>query len=112
MMRLILIVFLFASVSSFGQTKEKEESKARVVEASCGQCNFGLKGKGCSLAVRMDNKAYYVKGATLDDHGDAHAAEGFCSVIRKAEVTGEVKKGRYQATSFKLLPIVAEEMGW
>ena len=42
------------------------------VEASCGQCNFGLaEPQGCDLAVRIQGKAYFVDGAHIDDHGDA-----------------------------------------
>ena len=61
--------------------------------------------KGCDLAVRIDNKTYFVDGTTLNDHGDAHSQDGFCSAIRKAEVTGEIKGDRFVASSFKLLPI-------
>ena len=75
-----------------------------VVEAACGECLFGLKGKDCDLAVRIYGRSYFVDGAHLDGHGDAHAADGMCQVIRRARVTGEVKRGRFVATSFELLP--------
>jgi hypothetical protein len=75
-----------------------------VAEASCGQCKFGLKGKGCDLAVRIDGKAYFVDGTKIDEHGDAHASDGFCEAIRKAEIQGEVVNNRYKITYFKLLP--------
>lgn len=73
-------------------------------EASCGQCRFGLPGKGCDLAVRLEGKAYFVDGTTIDSHGDAHAADGFCNAVRKAEVQGEVVDNRFRATYFRLLP--------
>lgn len=76
----------------------------RTVEASCGQCQFHLDGKGCNLAVRIDGKAYFVDGTGIDDHGDAHASDGFCAKIRKAVVTGKIINNRFQATSFRLLP--------
>lgn len=78
--------------------------KIQVVEASCGQCKFGLKGKSCDLAVRINGKAYFVDGSKIDEHGDAHADDGFCNAVRKAEVQGKVKNGRFVATYFKLLP--------
>ena len=85
--------------------QDKKITKPQVVEASCGQCNFGMKEKkGCDLAVKIDGKPYFVDGTSLDEHGDAHAKDGFCSVVRKAEVTGEVKNDRFVASSFKLLP--------
>ncbi|MFT3680418.1 MAG: DUF6370 family protein [Ferruginibacter sp.] len=78
--------------------------KLQVVEASCGECQFGLKGKSCDLAVRINGRAYFVDGTGIDDHGDAHAKDGFCEAIRKAEVKGKVVKGRFKASYFKLLP--------
>lgn len=82
---------------------DKTADKAQVVEASCGTCNFGLKGDDCALAVKIEGKAYFVDGTSIDDHGDAHAKDGFCESVRKAEVRGEVQNGRYKATYFKLL---------
>lgn len=92
--------------SSFYLTaqKTKPTKSPQLVEASCGECNFGLKGKGCDLAVRINGKAYFVDGTSIDDHGDAHAKDGFCQAIRKAEVKGKIVKGRYKASYFKLLP--------
>ena len=79
--------------------------KILTVEASCGQCQFGLKSKkGCDLAVRIDGKAYFVEGTKIDEHGDAHASDGFCETIRKAEVQGEVVNDKFKATYFKVLP--------
>ena len=78
-----------------------------VVEASCGECQFGLKGDGCDLAIRVHGHAYYVDGVKLDDLGDAHAADGLCKSIRMARVTGEVRGGRFVASSFKLEPTPA-----
>lgn len=101
-----IITFLFILTLSLGFAQEKKETpKTQIVEASCGQCQFGMKSKsGCDLAVRIDGKSYFVEGTKLDDHGDAHAEDGFCSAIRKAEVSGEIVNDKYVATSFKLLP--------
>jgi hypothetical protein len=80
-------------------------NKKQIVELSCGQCQFDLKSqKGCDLAVRIDGKSYFVDGAHIDDFGDAHdEGTGFCEVIRKAEVEGEVVNNRFKITSVKLL---------
>lgn len=77
--------------------------KIMIVEASCGECNFKMQGKGCELAVRIDGKAYFVEGTTIDEHGDAHAADGFCESIRKAAVQGQIVNNRFKATYFKLI---------
>ena len=100
---LFFTFFLALSVSA------QEKQKPQIVEASCGQCNFGMEGKGCSLAIRIDGKPYFVDGTAIDDHGDSHAHDGFCSAIRQAEVTGTVVDNRFKATSFKLLPEKSEK---
>lgn len=76
----------------------------QIVEASCGQCQLGMEGSGCDLAIRIDGKPYYVDGSSIDDHGDAHSADGLCNCILKAKVTGEIKDGRFVAVNFKVLP--------
>lgn len=76
----------------------------RRVEAACGECQFGLAGDGCDLAVRIGGVAYFVKGTGIDDHGDAHARDGLCNAIRHADVEGHVANGRFVARSFRLVP--------
>ena len=63
-----------------------------------------MKPGGCDLAVRIDGKSYFVDGAKIDQHGDAHAKDGFCESIRTAEVVGEIKNNRFVVSYFKLLP--------
>ena len=95
---LILSLLILASCSN------KKEIK-QVAEVSCGQCQFDLDSEdGCSLAVRIDNKAYFVDSFDIDDFGDAHDEHtGFCEVIRKGEITGEVVDGRFVASSIQLV---------
>ncbi len=79
-----------------------------LAEASCGQCRLGLPGKGCDLAVRLPNgRAYFVNGTGIDQHGDAHARDGFCNAIRRARVMGEVANNKFKVSYFHLLPEVA-----
>ena len=76
----------------------------QVVDAACGQCQFGITGKaGCDLAVRIDGKSYFVDGTSIHDHGDAHAEDGFCEAIRQAEVKGEIIDGRFKAETFTII---------
>jgi hypothetical protein len=107
-----LFLFLCCScfaMAAFAQTKDSTiakpdlSKKIQIVEASCGQCQFKLEGKGCNLAVRINGKSYFVDGTSIDEHGDAHAKDGFCEAIRKAEVQGEVVNNRFKATYFKLV---------
>jgi len=76
----------------------------QVVDAACGQCQFGITGKaGCDLAVRIDGESYFVDGTTIHDHGDAHADDGFCEAIRQANVKGEIIDGRFKAETFTII---------
>lgn len=77
--------------------------KGMIVETACGECQFGLEGRDCDLAVRIDGQAYFVDGANIDDYGDAHADDGFCSAIRKAKVKGAIENGRFVVESFELI---------
>ena len=105
MKKIFSLLFIFSFIFTNAQDK-KEVQKTQIVEAACGQCQFGMNGKGgCDLAVRIDGKSYFVDGTDIHKHGDAHAADGFCSAVRKAEVVGNIKEDRFVASSFKLLPV-------
>ncbi|MBS1742272.1 MAG: hypothetical protein JST81_04495 [Bacteroidetes bacterium] len=107
---LSLVLLLIFSVALHAQQKHPDISKPdpskkiETVEASCGKCQFHLKGKSCELAVRINGKSYYVDGADINSFGDAHSKDGFCESVRKAEVQGKIVNGRYKVSYFKLLP--------
>lgn len=97
-------IFILSSLVLFFSCAQQKE-KTFITEASCGQCQFGIKSqKGCDLAIKVDDKAYFVDGAKIDDFGDAHDEKiGLCNVIRKVEVAGKVENDRFIATSFKVV---------
>ena len=103
-----IVCLLFIS-SAVGQKSDPKVSipdpnkKIQVVETACGECQFKLSGKGCDLAVRIDGKSYFVDGTDIDSHGDAHAKDGFCNAVRKAEVQGEIVNDRFKVTYFKVV---------
>jgi hypothetical protein len=105
---MMLFVLMFSS-NTFAQKSNSVQpdpnKKLQLVEASCGQCKFKMKGKGCTLAVRINGKAYFVDKSDIEAHGDAHAKMGFCNAIRKAKVQGEVVNGKFVASYFKLIDI-------
>lgn len=103
MKKIASMLFLFSILLVNGQDK-KEQPKSQIVEAACGQCQFKMKGHDCDLAVRIEGKSYFVDGTSIDSHGDAHAGDGFCATIRKAEVVGSIVDNRFKATSFELVP--------
>ncbi len=101
--RLSHFLVVFALVTLVVGCQQQAADQAMVVEAACGTCQFGLDGDDCELAVRFAGTAYFVDGTSIDDHGDAHAADGFCNAIRPASVQGVVENGRFLAASFALL---------
>lgn len=110
MKNILLILFTCSAFCTAIAQNSKTVNKAskdrdiQIVEASCGQCQLKMEGKSCDLAVRINGKSYFVDGTKIDDHGDAHAKNGFCEKIRKAEVKGSIVNNRFLATYFKLLP--------
>lgn len=92
---IVLLILCFAC--NKGETK--------IVELSCGQCQFHLNTQdGCDLAMRIDGNSYFVDGADIDEFGDAHDKDtGFCEVIRQAEVTGTLVEDRFIISSIQLL---------
>lgn len=109
-MKKLLLVF-FASVLVWSCTSAEKPTLAglvinvdeQILQAACGQCMFGIEGSGCDLAIKVGNRALYVDGTAIDDHGDAHGDRGFCNAVRKAKVSGQVVEGRFQSKSFKLI---------
>lgn len=95
---LILSLLILASCSNKKKIKQ-------IAEISCGQCNFEIEEPmGCDLAIRIDDKAYFIDGVNIDDFGNAHdKTTGFCNVIRKANVVGAIKNGRFKANSISLV---------
>ncbi|WP_299062973.1 DUF6370 family protein [uncultured Polaribacter sp.] len=96
-----IIVLSLLILASCGNKKEIKQ----IADVSCGQCKFDLDSEnGCSLAAKIDDKAYFVDGFEINDFGDAHDEYiGFCNVIRKAEVTGVLVEGRFVASSIELV---------
>lgn len=99
--RFLFTALLFFLIKKFILCSAKEyyshfidtTKKLYQVEAARGECQFKLKGNSCDLAIRINGTTYFVDGTKIDDHGDAHAKNGFCNAIRKAEVQGEIKEG-------------------
>ena len=107
-MKLLWTLGLFVTLSMNSvaqQSLAKKKQKTQIVEASCGICQFSMEGNSCDLAVRIDGKAYYVEGAKMDDHGDAHGANGMCNEVRKAKVQGKIVGDKFVASSFKLIEV-------
>jgi hypothetical protein len=102
MKKLFLITaILLISLTVAAQKKVKTYK----VLAACGQCQFDMSSStGCSLAIQVAGKKYWVDGSSITDHGNEHADDGLCKRVRKAEVQGSFKDNRFNTTSFVVIP--------
>lgn len=104
-----LAAITFCSLSSYSQVASTlsqtpdSTKKLMIVDATCGECNLGMPGDDCDLAVSINGNHYYVDGVSITEFGHPHNKGGFCVAVRKAEVQGEVVNGRFKASYFKLL---------
>lgn len=100
-MKNLLLVFLLAfSATLFGQTKIEN----KIVQTGCGMCMFKAKSaKSCSVYVKIDDQFYETVGVDKKVTGTGHEADGYCEVIKKARISGEIKRGKFYATSFSYI---------
>ena len=103
---LFIIIFSFSNIvaQKIKNNVSSLDSSKKIwhLETACGECQFKLAGSSCDLAVRINGKAYFVDGTTIDEHGDAHAKDGFCNAIRMAGVQGTIVNDRFKVTYYKL----------
>ena len=104
-----LLMFCFFTTVGFAQVNKNLASKPDPnkqllsVDVSCGECNFGMHGNDCAVAIILNGKNYFVDGVGISDYGHPHAKDGFCMAVHKAEIQGEIVKDRFKATYFKRL---------
>lgn len=80
------------------------EASVRDAEVGCAMCIYHMPAvRDCVLAVKLDGRAYLVKGSSIDDHGDAHAADGLCNTGRKARVKGWIEGDVFVAEKIELV---------
>ncbi|MEO7306707.1 MAG: DUF6370 family protein [Ferruginibacter sp.] len=109
---LIINFFGFAAAAQTTVSKTTTPDPSlpiQTAEVSCGKCKLGLPGKTCEMAIRFDGKAYYVDGAGIDNFGDAHAHDGMCNAIRKADVQGQLVNNRFKVSYINVLPEIKKE---
>jgi hypothetical protein len=97
---LIVLTIVFIGISAKAQEKEKSYK----VLAACGTCQFNMSSPtGCALAIKVAGKTYWVDGSALADHGDEHAEDGMCKIVKKVVTTGVFLDNRFKASSFTLI---------
>ncbi len=82
------------------------ELSQKMVEASCGQCNFGLAGNSCDLAIRVDGKAYFEEiraGLVIQfKMGNKTSAEIFEIESKLENTTSKIIKGDWMTAQYHL----------
>ena len=73
------------------------------VLVSCGMCNFLTGDNDCALAVKIGPRVLKVDGVGIDDHGDSHASDGYCNVIKKKYVEGLFERTYFYPRKWTLL---------
>ena len=91
------------SINALVTVVPKDGNVEGIVITSCGTCNLGVNGRGCSLSIKIGDTVYPVKGTSIHDHGDEHSKEGFCSSIRVAWAKGKIKDNTFHSESFVLV---------
>ena len=102
---IFFLSFIDSTLKSQNISKQKHQMRVNlIVDTSCAKCQLGkTSDETCLLAVEINSEIYYVEGTTIDDHGDAHGSDGFCNVIRKAQVEGIVNENTFLLDKFRLL---------
>ena len=111
----ITIPYLHAGCGGCGTSRNHDETKKGIVETiprnnqikgevflSCGMCNFNSKDKDCTLAIKVGRNILPVVGVDIDAHGNSHAKDGYCNVIKKAYVEGRVRGNSFHAKKIDL----------
>ncbi len=106
---LLLFSFLFISCLLSAQSKRSvgklnDQKQVLEMEAGCGMCMFGMKDNDCRLALKKNEKTWFVKGTDIDDHGDAHGDDGFCNATHRARVQGTFTGDTLVVSYFELIP--------
>ncbi len=80
------------------------------IEAGCAMCIYQMPGiEECVLAVDWNGRRYLVDGSGIDDHGDAHAADGLCLAARPGTMRVEaVTDNRVRVAAMQLVPQAEE----
>ena len=104
-----IILFLVSTYIFAQETNDNKTFVNAKALAGCSKCVFHSSDK-CSLAVKIDYEVYEVEGSSLKDHGKPRAKDGLCKVEREAEISGEIKDGKFLAFNFKLLPMQLDKL--
>ena len=68
---------------------------------SCGMCNFMNGDNDCALTIKVGQNVLSLKDVGIDDHGDSHAKDGYCNVIKKVYVEGRVRGKTFKANKME-----------
>ena len=106
--------FIEAGCGGCGPSRAHKKEKKGLVEViprnnyiegnvliSCGMCNFMNGDNDCALTIKVGPNVLSLKDVGIDDHGDSHAKDGYCNVIKKVYVEGRVRGKTFKANKME-----------
>ena len=106
--------FIEAGCGGCGPSRAPKKEKKGLVEViprnnyiegnvliSCGMCNFMNGDNDCALTIKVGQNVLSLKDVGIDDHGDSHAKDGYCNVIKKVYVEGRVRGKTFKANKME-----------
>ena len=106
--------FIEAGCGGCGPSRAHKKEKKGLVEViprnnyiegnvliSCGMCNFMNGDNDCALTIKVGQNVLSLKDVGIDDHGDSHAKDGYCNVIKKVYVEGRVRGKTFKANKME-----------
>ena len=106
--------FIEAGCGGCGPSRAHKKEKKGLVEViprnnyiegnvliSCGMCNFMNGDNDCALTIKVGQNVLSLKDVGIDDHGDSHAKDGYCNVIKKVYVEGKVRGKTFKANKLE-----------
>ena len=106
--------FIEAGCGGCGPSRAHKKEKKGLVEViprnnyiegnvliSCGMCNFMNGDNDCALTIKVGQSVLSLKDVGIDDHGDSHAKDGYCNVIKKVYVEGRVRGKTFKANKME-----------
>ena len=57
----------------------------------------------CRLAVKINDKNYFVENTSIKEYCDANEKESLCSGIKSANVIGKIKHGVFIDEKFEII---------
>ena len=94
-----LIILIISCIS----LQNRKTTISEVVETACGLCFFDMTTDECRIAVKINDKSYFVENTSIKEYCDPNEKESLCSGIKSANVIGKIKHGVFIDEKFEII---------